>query len=147
MADATEATLKAGAGVSAAAGLLASISPGTVAEWIERVGFPIACLCAIGWAGLRMARWLGARVVEPIAARHVSLMATLEETQRQQTEALKAIAGSEAATLSCVQRIEEASARDRECAARDRETTRLAVERVGATVDRLAQAIEGTPPR
>lgn len=140
MADATEATLKAGAGVSAAAGLLASISPGSVAEWIERVGFPIAALCAIGWAGLRMARWLGVRVVEPIAARHVALMSTLEETQRQQTEALRAIAGSEAATLSCVQRLEEASAKDRECAARDRETTRLAVER-------LSLAIEGTPPR
>src|SRR4051812_33344157 len=39
--------------------LLASLVPGEVAAWIERVGFPIALLCGIGWALVRAARWLG----------------------------------------------------------------------------------------
>jgi hypothetical protein len=110
-----------GAALSGSAGLLASAADaGAVAGWIERIGLPAALVLAIGWASLRFARWVGAKVVEPVVGKHVAFVQTMADTQVRQTAALERIAASEikseehaAKTLECVNRLETSAADDR----------------------------------
>lgn len=145
--DLLEGLCKGGAGIGGAAGLLASTGdPTGWTGWIERVGFPIAVVCGIAWALVRVARWFASRIAEPAAAAHLSLVGTLEATQRQNAAALERIAASEGATLECVKRMEVSASEDRACAAEDRKTTRMSLDRLDVAVDRLVRAAEGTPP-
>lgn len=119
--DLLDSALRAGAASAGVLTLLASTSSTTPAEWVERVGFPGACLLAGGWASVRCAKWLGAKVIEPLAQRHVSFMDAIETSTKHQAEALE--------------RIE----RD---AAEDRRTARLAIERLVSLMECLG-CIEG----
>lgn len=131
MSDAREIGLGIGTLLSSGASLVASMADGDVAVWVERVGFPIALVLAIGWGAVRVSRWLGSNVIEPVTKRHVSLMDTLDATQRQQADALTRIADSEARTLECVTRLEES-------VVEERKTSRLALEGVREALTRLA---------
>lgn len=144
--DAKEAGLGIGAVVSGGAGLLASLVPGEAAVWVERIGLPAAILLAIGWAVVRLARWVGARVAEPMVASHVAMVETLKATQVRNAESLERIAEAHAksaqadgATLEVVREL-------RGSVEEERRTSRLAVEGVQAAIDRLAAAVGSTPP-
>lgn len=140
--DVREAVTGSVGALSATGALLASASDGDVAGWIERVGFPVAVCCAIGLAALRLARWVGARVVEPIVSKHVAFVDAVSESTRAQAETSRR-------TLEVVERMEqaeasreEAAAKDREAAAEDRRTSRLAVDGVREAIDRLGRAMD-----
>jgi hypothetical protein len=54
----------------------------------ERVGIPLGCLIALGFAVWRTLIWLGAKVVEPIANSHVELVESTKKTNELNAETL-----------------------------------------------------------
>ena len=78
-ADKVEVGAGVGGAVAGAAGLLASLSTGQVAEWIEKIGLPAAMLLGLVYLLVRGMRYLASTVIEPVTARHMTFVAKVEQ--------------------------------------------------------------------
>lgn len=85
--------IEVGAGIgglaAGAAGLLASMQTGQIAEWIERIGLPAALLLGLVFSLYRAARYLTTSVIEPVTARHLTFVAKVEQAVQESAEANK----------------------------------------------------------
>lgn len=85
--------VEVGAGIgglaAGAAGLLASMQTGQIAEWIERIGLPAALLLGLVFSLYRAARYLTTSVIEPVTARHLTFVAKVEQAVQESAEANK----------------------------------------------------------
>lgn len=78
-----------GGAAAGAAGLLASMQTGQIAEWVERIGLPAALLLGLVFSLYRAARYLTTSVIEPVTARHLQFVAKVEEAVQESAEANK----------------------------------------------------------
>ena len=49
-----------------------------VIDIAQKLGVPMAVLCFVGWAGVKIARWIGDNVAKPVTAAHLQMIGTLE---------------------------------------------------------------------
>lgn len=65
-----------------------------MSDWTQlilTIGFPSACLVAIGYAAWRVIPWFGAKVVEPWVQKQIELMDECIKSTRSITKAVDAI--------------------------------------------------------
>jgi hypothetical protein len=48
----------------------------------SKLGVPFAILCFLGWAGIRLGKWIGEHVAKPVTAAHLRMIDTLETTAK-----------------------------------------------------------------
>lgn len=131
--DKVEIGAGVGGAVAGAAGLLASMQTGAIAEWVERIGLPAALLLGLLYLLVRGARYLATTVIEPVTARHMQFVARVEQAVQE-----GAAAQSRVAALVGELKHE---------AAEDRKTTRLGFDRLRSAIIRNGHAMNGRDPR
>ena len=118
--DKVEIGAGVGGAVAGAAGLLASMQTGAIAEWVERVGLPAALLLGLVYLLVRGMRYLTTTVIEPVTARHMQFVAKVEQ-------AVTEGAAAQTRTAALVAELKHE-------AAEDRKTVRLGFDKLRSAV-------------
>lgn len=132
-ADKVEVGAGLGTLIAGASGLLASVlDGGAVAEWIERVGLPVALLLGLVYLLVRGMRYLASTVIEPVTARHMQFVARVEQ-------AVQEGAAAQSRTASLVADLKHE-------AAEDRKVTRAGFDKIRSAILN-GHAMNGRDPR